>query len=472
MRNASVVLANRAVWRNQLFSLNYPISLEIKLMKSTTTTLPRQKCWSIASSIVLSCVIAGCGGGGSSAPPEPATYSVGGNVNGLASGRSVVLQNGSGDGLTVSANGSFVFATKVTSGTNYAVSVKTQPVGQTCVASDSQGVVSANVSSIVVACSSQPVLKALSIVPTEIRYSQSTDQLVMTTDSANVLHIVDPNTGTDRTIDLLAQPKRLQLSPDGKLAAVLYGSVVDLIDVATAKRIRSSLLNSVRSDVLLFNSGEAYLLGGDQWSGTPGFINARTGEVSTPSVQYAAGTYWGYGQYGLVADKIDSLVTISTGLSPSKLTKLTYDPTSPIKPISSGDWPYHGAYSGSVPIGFNAKQSLVFTQSGLVAYTSSMKFAAYVNVSKSLRSVSASADDTELLVVQADSAQPDRYSAQYDVIDPTLLLVRSSVPFPQIEGGKSYGGAVFHTVQQRRVAVLRSGDATQPARAKMWTYVF
>lgn len=441
-------------------------------MKSSMANLARQKYTGIVSGIVLSCVIAGCGGGGSSTPPVPATYSVGGSVNGLANGRSVVLQNGGGDGLTVSANGSFVFSTKVTSGMNYDVSVKTQPVGQSCVASANQGVVSANVSSIVVACSSQPVLKALSIVPKEIRYSQSTDQLVMTTDSANILHIVDPNTGNDRTIDLLAQPKRLQLSPDGKLAAVLYESVVDLIDVATVKRIRSSLLNSVRSDVLLFNSGEAYLLGGNQWDGTPGFINARTGDLSTPSVKYAAGTYWGLGQFGLVADKIDSLITVSTGLSPSKLTKLTYDPTSPVKPISSGDWPYHGTYDGTVPIGFNAKQSLVFTQNGLVAYTSSMKFAANINVSRSLRSVSASADDTELLVVQVDYTQPDRYSQNYEVIDPALLLVRSSVPFPQIEGGKSYGGAVFHTVQQRRVAVLRTGDATQPARAKMWTYVF
>ena len=442
-------------------------------MKSTTTIPTRQKCWSIVSGIVLSCVIAGCGSGGSTTgDPVTPSYSVGGTLNGLANGQSVVLQNGSGDGLVLSANGTFVMATKVPSGANYEVTVKTQPAGQTCIPSANQGAVSANVSSIVVTCRNQPVLKALSIVPKEIRYSQSTDQLVLTTDSENTLHIINPITGNDRTIDLLAQPKRLQLSPDGNLAAVLYGSVVDLIDVVAAKRIRSSLLNSVRSDVLLFNSGEAYLLGGDQWSGTPGYINARTGDVSTPSVNYAAGTYWGYGQFGLVADKLNSLVSISSGLSPSKLTKLTYDPSSPVNPISSSDWPYHGDYQGSIPIGFNAKQSLVFTESGLVAYTSSMKFAAQINVSQSLRSVSASADDTELLVVQADYAQPDHYSEKYDVIDPTVLLVRSSESFPQIEGGKSYGGAVFHTGQQRHVAVLRSGDATQPARAKMWTYVF
>ncbi|HEX5194061.1 MAG TPA: Ig-like domain-containing protein, partial [Solirubrobacteraceae bacterium] len=47
------------------------------------------------------------------APPPPATYSVGGSVSG-ASG-TVVLQDNGGDDLSVSANGSFAFATKIAS---------------------------------------------------------------------------------------------------------------------------------------------------------------------------------------------------------------------------------------------------------------------------------------------------------------------------------------------------------------------
>jgi hypothetical protein len=107
-----------------------------------------------------------------------------------------------------------------------------------------------------------------------------------------------------------------------------------------------------------------------------------------------------------------------------------------------------------------------------VAYTSSLTFAAQLNVSQSLRSVSASADDSDLVIVLMDGNQPDGYSDKLNVIDPTLLLVQSSQPFPVVEGEQSYGSAVFHTLGQRRVAVVRTGDASQPAKVKMWTYIF
>lgn len=54
------------------------------------------------------------------------------NVAGLATGQSVVLQNGGKDDLTVNANGPASFATPVASGTVYALTVKTQPAGAYC----------------------------------------------------------------------------------------------------------------------------------------------------------------------------------------------------------------------------------------------------------------------------------------------------------------------------------------------------
>ena len=60
------------------------------------------------------------GGGGT-------TYSVGGTVSGLSG--TVVLQDNGGDNLSVSANGSFTFATQLASGAGYAVTVQTNPSG-------------------------------------------------------------------------------------------------------------------------------------------------------------------------------------------------------------------------------------------------------------------------------------------------------------------------------------------------------
>jgi len=81
-----------------------------------------------------------------------ATYTIGGSVSGLTSG-SLVLQDNGGDALTVSANGSFSFATPLTVGSAYAVSILTQPAGQTCaIASGSGSVSAANVTTVTVTC--------------------------------------------------------------------------------------------------------------------------------------------------------------------------------------------------------------------------------------------------------------------------------------------------------------------------------
>ncbi len=80
------------------------------------------------------------------------TYTIGGTVSGLSG--SVVLANNGGDARTVSANGSFTFATALTNGAAYAVTVTTQPTGQTCAISNGSGTVAAaNVGNVAVTCS-------------------------------------------------------------------------------------------------------------------------------------------------------------------------------------------------------------------------------------------------------------------------------------------------------------------------------
>src|SRR6202012_5036724 len=75
------------------------------------------------------------GGDVASAP----TYSVGGTVSGLTG--TVVLQDNGADNLSVTANGTFTFPTKLVSGSAYSVTVLTQPSGQTCTVSGGTGTV-------------------------------------------------------------------------------------------------------------------------------------------------------------------------------------------------------------------------------------------------------------------------------------------------------------------------------------------
>jgi len=76
---------------------------------------------------------------------------IGGAVTGLSG--SLVLQNNGTDNLTRNADGSFTFATPVTSGSAYVVTVLTQPVGQFCTVSNGSGTASGNVSNVAVTCS-------------------------------------------------------------------------------------------------------------------------------------------------------------------------------------------------------------------------------------------------------------------------------------------------------------------------------
>jgi N-acetylneuraminic acid mutarotase len=95
--------------------------------------------------------VVGCSGG-SSTTKAPATYTIGGSVTGLT-GAGLVLQDNAGDNLTVPANAtSFTFATAITSGNPYAVTVLTQPAGFNCTVASGSGTASANVTSVAIAC--------------------------------------------------------------------------------------------------------------------------------------------------------------------------------------------------------------------------------------------------------------------------------------------------------------------------------
>ena len=112
------------------------------------------------TSLVLSACSGPVGSGsGSGSGSGGGPFTVGGSVSGLA-GTGLVLQDNGVDSLTITVNGSFTFKTTIITGGSYAVTVQTQPSNptQTCgVTAGSGSNVSANVSSVVVACTTNPV---------------------------------------------------------------------------------------------------------------------------------------------------------------------------------------------------------------------------------------------------------------------------------------------------------------------------
>jgi len=83
---------------------------------------------------------------------EPAsTYTVGGTVSGLTG--SVTLQNNGGDDIIKTTNDGFAFPTELLDLATYAVTVSTQPTGQTCEVTNGSGTIAAaDVTNVAVTC--------------------------------------------------------------------------------------------------------------------------------------------------------------------------------------------------------------------------------------------------------------------------------------------------------------------------------
>jgi alpha-tubulin suppressor-like RCC1 family protein len=114
----------------------------------------------IGVTVACALFLAACSGGADVTPtpgtPTPTTYTVGGTVTGLAAGTTVTLQNNGGGNLPVNASGAFTFASSIASGAAYAVTVATQPTGQTCSVANGTGTATANVTNVAVTCAALP----------------------------------------------------------------------------------------------------------------------------------------------------------------------------------------------------------------------------------------------------------------------------------------------------------------------------
>lgn len=101
--------------------------------------------------------LAACGGGGGSpapvTPPPVVTpsHAIGGAISGLTG--TVELQNNGSETLSVSTDGNFTFTTAVNEGSAYAVTITSQPVGQTCSVNHGSGTVGTSpVTNVAVVC--------------------------------------------------------------------------------------------------------------------------------------------------------------------------------------------------------------------------------------------------------------------------------------------------------------------------------
>lgn len=101
----------------------------------------------------LALAFTACGGGGDEATTAE-TFKISGNLSGLGADKQVILQNNQANPTTIASNGKFSFSEPIAANGSYAVTVASQPIGQSCTVSSASGTsVQTDVSVVTVVCS-------------------------------------------------------------------------------------------------------------------------------------------------------------------------------------------------------------------------------------------------------------------------------------------------------------------------------
>lgn len=192
-------------------------------------------------------LLTACGGGGGGGyngggPPPPTMYSIGGTVTGL-SASGLTLDDNGGDTLTVSSGAStFTFATKVQSGGAYAVTVASQPTGETCTVSSGSGTASANVTSVAIACAANPTytiagtITGLTGAGLKLQYYSGGEVLSVATAATTFTFKNPVPSGTNVKMTVAAQPGFQTCTPGGSnfSGPIMANITTDTLSCATA----------------------------------------------------------------------------------------------------------------------------------------------------------------------------------------------------------------------------------------------
>jgi hypothetical protein len=150
------------------------------------------------------------GSSSSSSSSTTGSYTIGGTVTGLT-GSGLVLQDNSGDNLTITASGAFTFKTSIVSGKTYSVSVFAQPTSpaQTCVVTAGSGTTTANVTTVQVACGTNTVSIGLTVTGLAgtglVLQDNGGDNLTVNQNGVYTFATAIP-TGTAYKVTVLTQP--------------------------------------------------------------------------------------------------------------------------------------------------------------------------------------------------------------------------------------------------------------------------
>ena len=189
------------------------------------------------------------------------TFSVGGTISGLSAGDTAVLQNNTGDDLTLTTDGTFTFTTEIADGATYAVTVLTQPFGKTCSISNSTGTISgAAVTDVSVVCSADTYTvggTVSGLVGTVVLQNNAANNLILTSDGLFTFTTAVAD-GAGYAVTVLTQPAG-QACVVSNGTGTISGAIVEDVAVVctdTTYTVGGTVSGLVGTVVLQNNAGD------------------------------------------------------------------------------------------------------------------------------------------------------------------------------------------------------------------------
>ena len=333
----------------------------------------------------------------------------------------------------------------------------------------SDGPLSAVVPVTITALSPSAGVMPLTYTPGVSRYNRATGRLVVASAAPDALHLIDPVAQSDVAIPLPASARALSVSPSGRWAAVLHDNTATLVDLSSQAVVRSFFTLGGKNDLAVLNNG-VVVLGGlvsSSFGGTQQGYLVIDG-VSGNTLQTLPMTSFFSGSFRMqFADLSNRLVAVTDCCGSPQVTAV--DPTTSL--LTHQTSPSISVNSPGGAFWLTGDQAYVVTAASALHRTSD--FILLGNLlppltggffSSSLRLLSFSQSTgtgesvgLESLINTTCCDSSPRLPASFKRWTGGLFFAATDVALPSIGNDQSYGLAIFHAADDRRLVLVQTG---------------
>lgn len=304
-----------------------------------------------------------------------------------------------------------------------------------------------------------PPIVPLSYDVVDVEYSQQLSKVIIISSSPSQLHIYDPATHTETTVDLVRTPTSISVSPDGLYAAVGHDALLSYVNLTNGSVEATHAVSTNVLDIVLAGNDYAYAFPEtDQWEYIR-CINITTGiETLHTGMQIYAGTV------AKLQPGSTSIYGANNGLSPSDIEKYSITGGTAVYLYDS---PYHGTYNMCGDLWIAETGDRIFTACGNIFNATNdqltdMTYAGSLSGVTLIEHLNHSSSANQVALIPEDIDE----DTEFLVYDPASLSLSGRASFSsfiETDGAyASHGKFIFFIDNGNRYFAIVKEDATAP----------